>query len=357
MPSYDLASFGWSDDVAAAFATAAHPDDDPGRVARVDTGVATVVTAEGFVRASWGSRVLAATADDAAAAPVTGDWVGLRRWPDERITIEVVLPRQTSLRRAAASGRSEAQVLAANVDAVVVVVSLAVDPDLGRIERLVALAWESGAAPVLVLTKADLVTDAELVAHDVSQAAPGAAVHVVSAVTGEGIAALESYASGGKTLVLIGPSGVGKSTLANALIGADVLSIGAVRSDGKGRHVTVARELVALPSGGVLIDTPGLRGVGLLDLDGGLEMAFPEIEALAAGCRFSDCAHAGEPGCAVVAAVEAGELPERRLASWHKLRKEAHHMALRTDARLRAAELRKWKAISKSVRSSGISRP
>jgi ribosome biogenesis GTPase len=168
---------------------------------------------------------------------------------------------------------------------------------------------------------------------------------------------LEPYTSRGSTLVLIGPSGVGKSTLANALIGADVLTIGETRKDGKGRHITVARELLLLPSGGVLIDTPGLRGVGLLDFDGGLELAFPEIEALASGCRFADCTHVAEPGCAVLAAVAEGTLPARRLESWHKLRKEAQYMASRTDARLRAAQARTWKAIARSVRSSGISRP
>jgi ribosome biogenesis GTPase / thiamine phosphate phosphatase len=357
MPAYDLAALGWDDDLAATFATAGHPDDLPGRVARVDTGIVTVLAPQGILRASWGARVLAAAAEDATAAPSTGDWVTLRRWPDGRITVEVVLPRRTCLRRAVASGRSEAQVLATNVDAVLVVVSLSVEPDLGRIERLVALAWESGAQPVVILTKADLVTDAALVAQDVSEAAPAVPVHVVSAATGTGMTELAPYVGCGMTLVLLGPSGAGKSRLANALMGADILTVGAIRKDGKGRHVTVARELLPLPSGGVLIDTPGLRGVGLMDLDGGLEKAFPEIEALASGCRFGDCLHLAEPGCAVLAAVDAGSLPARRLDSWHKLRKEAQHMALRSDARLRAAQARTWKAIGKSLRSSGISRP
>ena len=187
--------------------------------------------------------------------------MGLRLWPDERTTVEVVLPRRTALRRAVASGRSEAQLLAANVDAtVLVVVSLTVEPDLGRIERLVALAWESGAQPVVVLTKADLVLDAHLVEADVAQVAPGAPVHVVSAVSGAGMAALRPYVSPGRTLVLIGPSGVGKSTLANMLIGADILGVGATRPDGKGRHVTAARDLVPLPSGGVSSTHPACAG-------------------------------------------------------------------------------------------------
>jgi ribosome biogenesis GTPase / thiamine phosphate phosphatase len=167
------------------------------------------------------------------------------------------------------------------------------------------------------------------------------------------MAAVESHASTGRTVVLIGTSGAGKSTVANALIGADVLRIGATRADGKGRHTTVARELIPLRAGGVLIDTPGLRGVGLLDLEG-LQMAFPEVEALAVHCRFGDCLHVSEPGCAVVAAVEAGSLPARRLESWHKLRKEAEQIAARSDARLRADELRRWK---RSPRRSRYARP
>jgi ribosome biogenesis GTPase len=351
-PAYGLAALGWSDDLAAMFAAVAELDDVVGRVARVDTGVVTALTEAGVVRASWGAGVLAATAADPSAAPSTGDWVALRRWPDSRTTVEAVLPRRTILRRAVASGRSETQNLATNVDVVLVVISLAVDPDLGRIERLVALAWESGARPVLVLTKADLVGDAELIAHDVAQAAPGTPVHVVSVPTGFGMSSLGAYLTSGTTVVLIGPSGVGKSTLANALVGAEILPIGPTRADGKGRHVTVRREMVLLPGGGVLIDTPGLRGVGLLDVDGGLRTAFPEIAALSTQCQFADCTHVGEPGCAVLAAVDVGDLPARRLESWHKLHAEAQQMAVRASARLRAQQSRR-RALSKSVRRSG----
>jgi ribosome biogenesis GTPase / thiamine phosphate phosphatase len=359
MPAFDLAQLGWDSEMAATFVAVAGSDDAAGRVARVDTGVVTVLTSAGIVRASWGARLLAAAAEDPTAAPSTGDWVALRHWPDDRTTVEVVLPRRTILRRAASSGRSETQVLATNVDAVLNVVSLAVDPDLGRVERLIALAWESGAQPVVVLTKADLVADAELVAQDVSGVAPGVPVHIVSAATGKGMAAMDAYASTGETVVLVGPSGVGKSTLANALIGADMLRTGPIRADGRGRHVTAARELIPLRAGGVLIDTPGIRGVGLLDVNDGLHLTFPDIEALAVHCRFADCMHIAEPGCAVLAAVDAAILPARRLESWRKLRREAQHMAARTDARLRAEELRRWKAVSskKSMRKAGVTRP
>ena len=353
-PAYDLAALGWSDELAAMFAAVAQPDDVAARVTRVDTGVVTALTRSGPVRASWGASVLAAAAADASAAPSTGDWVTLRHWPDQRATVEAVLTRRTILRRAVASGRSEIQILATNVDVVLVVISLAVEPDLGRVERLVALAWESGAQPVLVLTKADLVGDAELVAQDVAQVAPGTPVHVVSVPTGVGMSALSPYLSRGTTVALIGPSGVGKSTLANALVGADILRIGATRADGKGRHVTVTRDLVMLPTGGVLIDTPGLRGVGLLD--GGLETAFPEIVALSRQCRFADCTHVREPGCAVLAAVDAGDVPARRLESWRKLQAEAQQMAVRSNARLRAEQSRQ-RALSKSVRRAEVPRP
>ena len=268
-----------------------------------------------------------------------------------------MLPRRTAFRRAVAGRASCEQVLAANADDALVVVSLAVEPDLGRLERLVALAWDSGAQPVVVLTKADLVTDAALIAEDVAAAAPGVEVLVVSAVSGEGMDELAARAAHGRTLALLGQSGVGKSTIVNALVGAEVLAVADVGVHGKGRHTTVRRELVPLPGGGLLLDTPGLRSVGLGLVEDGLELAFPEVEELAAQCRFGDCAHDGEPGCAVVAAVESGELPLRRLESWRHLQREAAWMARRSDVRLRALERRKWTAVYRSLRRDGVVRP
>jgi len=240
---------------------------------------------------------------------------------------------------------------------VLVTVSLAVEPDLGRLERMLTLAWESGAQPVVVLTKSDLVADAEYVAADVAAAAPGAAVLVVSAVTGAGMGALRERAAPGRTLALLGQSGAGKSTLVNALAGADLQRVDEVGARRKGRHTTVRRELVVLPGGALLLDTPGLRGVALVSVDEALERAFPEIEELATGCRFTDCVHDHEPGCAVTGAVASGDLPVRRLESWRKLRREAAWMARRSDARLMAEERRRWGAVSRSVRRSGVVRP
>jgi ribosome biogenesis GTPase len=268
-----------------------------------------------------------------------------------------VLPRRTAVVRAEASGTSRGQVLAANVDTVAVVVSLAAEPDLGRLERLLALAWESGARPIVVLTKSDLVSDAAVVRDEVAAAAPGAEVLTLSAVTGDGYAALAPYITAGRTLALVGTSGVGKSTLANRLVGYSLLATREIRGDGKGRHTTTHRELVPLSDGGVLIDTPGLRGVGLTGAGEGVERVFTDIEELAGDCRFADCGHEQEPGCAVTAAVESGELAERRLTSYRKLLREVAWQHARTDARLRAERRREWKARGKAVRAAGVIRP
>ena len=230
--------------------------------------------------------------------------------------LQAVLRRRTALVRSSASRTSRGQLLAANVDTVVVTVSLAAPLKHARIERMLALAWESGAQPVVALTKADACADVERLAAEVAETAPGAEVLVTSVVTGQGLDALAAVLNG--TIVLLGPSGAGKSSLGNHLLGEERLTTGAVREqDGKGRHTTAWRELLPLPGGGVLLDTPGLRAVGLQDAQDGLEQTFAEIEQLARECRFGDCAHAGEPGCAVLAAdrdrpahpAPAGELP------------------------------------------------
>jgi ribosome biogenesis GTPase len=253
--------------------------------------------------------------------------------------------------RATAGGQSHGQVLVANHDVAMVVEPLHPEPDLARIERLLALAWQSGAQPCVVLTKADLVPDAEHLHADVTAVAPGVDVHVVSATTSAGLSGLGAYFAVGRTVAMLGPSGAGKSTLTNALAGAVVMETRALRADGKGRHTTAHRELIVLPRGGVVVDTPGLRAVGLFAAEEGLGRVFDDIESLATECRFNDCTHVREPGCAVLAAIEAGDLDARRLESWRKLQREMLHMAMRTDVRLRQAELAKWKEITRSVRA------
>jgi ribosome biogenesis GTPase len=351
-----LRVLGWDDRWAEA-ASAFPVDLVPARVVAVDRAACDVLAERGVLRVTFGGELLEEIAKDPVAGPCTGDWALVRHWPDDRETVERLLPRRTAVVRASASRTSFGQVLAANVDVVVVVASLSVEPDLGRIERLLALAWESGAQPAVVLAKADLVTDAADIAADVAGVAPGVPVLVVSAVSGEGMSELADLAGPGRTLALLGQSGVGKSTLVNALHGTDRQAVSDIGAVGKGRHTTVRRELVALPGGGLLIDTPGLRGVGLMDVEEGLEQVFQDIEALAARCRFSDCSHATEPGCAVLVAVDEGELPVRRLESWRKLGREARWMAGRTDARIRLAEKARWKAIHKSARQAGVIRP
>jgi ribosome biogenesis GTPase len=325
---------------------------EPGRVSRTDRSGAEVLTATAPVRVTWGADLLAEMGS--GTVPTTGDFVRVQHWADGRTTAEHVLPRRTSVVRASASGRSQGQVLAANVDAVAVVEPLVPEPQLGRVERLLALAWDSGAAPHLVLTKADLCTDGDAVAAELAvQVAPGVPVHVVAAPSGLGLEELATLCATGRTLALLGGSGAGKSTLLNALVGADVMATNALATFGKGRHTTVTRELHPSASGGSVIDTPGLRGVGLLD-SGGLAEVFSEVEDLATRCRFNDCLHVSEPGCAVIAAVEAGELSEARVERWRKLQREAEWIASRTDARLRQARKQEWKVIHKAVRSGRI---
>lgn len=342
-----LRSLGYTDAVATALDAA--PGTTPGRVSRVDKGLCTVLTEDGPVRASWSGSLLAQIAKDPQAVPCTGDWVAVRHWPDDPITVELVAPRRTAIVRAEVGGSSRGQVLAANVDVVAIVTGLHPEPNLGRIERFLALAWDSGADPVVVLTKSDLVTDADDLAADVAAAAPGAGVLVCSTVTGEGLDDVRALLGETGTMAMLGTSGAGKSSLINALAGAEVLDVQEIRADGKGRHTSVRRELVPLPGGGVVIDTPGLRGVGLQDTEG-LAAVFTDIAELAARCRFDDCAHDTEPGCAVREALEDGTLPVRRFESWTKLQREAAWMARRADARLRAEVKKEWKARTKSYR-------
>ena len=329
----------------------------PARVSRVDRGVCTVLGPTGAQRASIGGALLAAAAHDPVRLPCAGDWVALRTWPDERTTVEAVLPRRTSVVRASAGAQATAQVLAANVDTAAVVASVDPEPDIGMIERLVAVAWASGARPVVILTKADLAADPESIAREIAEAAPGVEVIAVSATTGQGLDAVRELARPGSTLGLLGASGAGKSTLVNALAGAVVMGTQTIRrSDGRGRHTTTFRALVPLPGGGVVLDTPGIRSVGLTGYGGaglaGLDRTFADLDLLAGACRFGDCSHLDEPGCAVLEAVATGELTGRRLASWRKLQREIAFESHRQSARAAAEDRQRWRRTPGRARGS-----
>lgn len=340
--AHPLAPYGWDAGWEAEFAPYAAQGLLPGRVVRVDRGQCDIVTADGTVRADTEF----VTPRDPLKVICTGDWAAVDPDGGDPRYVRAYLPRRTSFVRSTSSKRSEGQILAANVDHSIIAVPLSVELDLGRIERFLALGWESGGQPVVVLTKTDLVPDDATLAHlveDVETAAPGVQVLTVSATTGVGVDILAAVVSGG-TSVLLGQSGAGKSTLANALAGADLMAVRAIRDvDGKGRHTTTTRNLLPLPGGGVLIDTPGLRGVGLWDAETGVGQVFSEIEELAENCRFHDCAHGAEPGCAVLAAVADGALPERRLDSYRKLIRENQRIVAKTDVRARAELRRVWR--------------
>lgn len=316
-----LTVLGW-DDAWAQAAVDSGGSGLPGRVARVDFGRFTVLTGAG--------PVFAAPGDDDAA---TGDWVLV---DDGRTT--AVLPRRTAFVRGdplEGTARS-AQVLAANVDIVLVVQALTNGPNVRRLERELVLAFESGATPVVVLTKADLVDEATARAAiaAVAGATTGVEVVVTSTVTGQGIAGLHALARDNRTIALIGASGVGKSTIVNALVGSDVQSTGDVReNDQRGRHTTTARELVLIPGGGVLVDTPGLRAVSLWDADTGLSRAFADIEELATRCRYADCSHTVEPECAIRDAIDAGTLDAARFEHYCRLDEELAEAERRRMAR------------------------
>ena len=321
----------------------------PGRVVRSDRGSALVATPGGIVRAK-SSVALVKSVSGGTGLPVAGDWVAVLPATEvDAPVIEAVLERSSAITRGDPGKTSDVQVVAANIDTVFVVHPIAESPNLRRLERELSVAWDSGAVPVIVLTKEDLSDDTEAALAAVESVALGADVLVMNALSGEGVEPVLAYISDHRTAVLVGPSGAGKSTLVNALLGEQRQATRAVRvSDGKGRHTTVTRELIQMPGGGLLIDTPGLREVGLTGSEEGIASAFSDIDEAARECRFRDCTHAEEPGCAVRAAVESGEIPAERLASYHKLLAEAQLAAAKTDARLRAEVERKSKTISKA---------
>jgi ribosome biogenesis GTPase len=338
-----LDELGWDAELASAFE---HLQDDnlfPARVAAQHRGEFVLLAEQGELRARAAGRLFYEH-DVGGQLPAVGDWVGVT--PPGTITS--ILPRHSAFIRKHAGQGSTEQVLAANVDAAFLLAGLDDDFSLRRLERYITTAWESGAQPVVVLTKADLSADVDTAVLAVETVAIGVGVHPVSNVTGEGLEALEPYLRPGRTIVLLGSSGVGKSTLLNRLVGSEVMATRAVAADGTGRHTTTHRELVQLPGGGMVIDTPGLRELQFWE--GDLSAAFEDIESLALECKFRDCAHTSEPGCAVLGAVDDGTLELDRLRSWRKLQRELESIAARTDQRLRIARKKRWKEFASVTR-------
>lgn len=346
MPERPLAleDLGWTPFFAEALAL--HDDTlIPARVGRRHHGPCVLLTAEGEIGGIPAGRL----PED--GLPAVGDWVAARRLPGERkAVIEAVLPRRTAFARKEAWRRTAEQVVAANVDTVFLVTSFGPDLNPRRLERYLTMAWESGAQPVVVVTKLDLAVDPEGELAPIEGIAYGVPVHAVSGVSGDGLENLGPYLGRGQTVALLGSSGVGKSTLVNALAGREVLVTREVRADGRGRHTTTHRELVPLPGGALLLDTPGMRELQLWEAPEGLATTFADIEELAAVCRFADCAHETEPGCAIRAALGSGELDAERWGSYRKLQRELHALAVRQDARLGAEERKSRRRFARSRR-------
>lgn len=360
----DLTSLGWdarwaTDDGTTRVLTG---ERHPARVIAVHKETAIVRSGDGQDRPAIVSGRFRYDALAASDFPAVGDWVALeptpaQAGPDDPAVIAAVLPRQSAfVRNAADSSRrssgnlADEQVIAANVDIAFIVAGLDNDFNLRRLERYLAVAWSSGVSPVVVLNKADIADDLEGRLAAVESIAPGVPIIVLSALTGDHVGDLATHLLAGRTSVVLGSSGVGKSTLVNALLGEQRQATAAVRDDdSRGRHTTTHRELFVLPGGALLIDTPGIRSLEMVGADEGMDTVFDDITELAAGCRFSDCGHGSEPGCAVRAAILAGTLSEERLESQRKLDRELAHVDRKGDPRAQAEERKRWKAIHKSV--------
>jgi ribosome biogenesis GTPase len=338
--------YGWSDALRASFDPHVAQGLQPARVTAHHRGLWRVVTAEGECNARLSGRFSL----DAAQGehPVVGDWLAVSKADSaNEVIIHALLPRHSVFTRRAVSGGG-AQVIAANVDVVFLVAALNGDLNLRRLERYLVAARESGASPVIVLTKADLCADPAVESARVVEIAGGAAVVTLSALTGAGLEGLTPWLRPGLTAALLGSSGAGKSTLLNALAGQTLMDTGAIReSDDRGRHTTTHRELFRLPDGALLVDTPGMREFGVLAEDAALEASFADVAELFPNCRFGDCAHTTEPGCAVLAALADGTLSDERWQAYLKLQRELAFDARKGDTAHRSH----WKQIHKSQRA------
>ncbi len=348
-----LEALGWTDQRAQQFAPWLDtPGVEPGRVATQFNHIFRVLLLGGEIEVTTAGR-LKHHAASRSALPAVGDWVVVRRRDGQQESGDIVsvLPRQSWFSRKAAGNLTDEQVVAANVDVAFIVMGLDGDFNLRRLERYLLLARESGATPVVLLTKTDLASDVAASLADVATVAMGVAVHTLSPSRNEGLEALSTYLTPGRTAALLGSSGVGKTTIINKLAGDDVRRTREVReSDSRGRHTTTHRELVLLPGGGLIIDTPGMRELQLWDVGAAVSETFDDIEALASECRFTDCHHRDEPKCAVKAAVAAGGIEATRLDSYLKLQTELTFLARQQDERALLDEKRRSKVIDRAFK-------
>jgi ribosome biogenesis GTPase len=351
-PEGRLAELGWTAAIAADFAPHAAPHIVPARVAVEHRAAYELYTGKGEASASLSGR-MRHEAKGRLQLPSVGDWVAFApEGNGGKGTIEALLPRRSAFVRKAAGKEHAIQIVAANVDVVFLVTSLNAELSLRRLERYLTLAWESGASPVVILSKSDRAGEHAELLREIETVAAGVPVHVTSAKTGHGIDLLRAHLLPNKTGALLGSSGVGKSTLINALLGYERQATGEIReNDDKGRHTTTRRELVLLPGGGILIDTPGMRELQITDAGEGLIATFDDVEALAAECGFGDCTHGPEPDCAVKAAIAAGRLDRSRLDSYHKLVREVRHRTEWENKRAGAEAKKKDAAAAKALRS------
>jgi ribosome biogenesis GTPase len=355
----NIETLGWNQFFRQHFESYMERQYIPARISTEQRNIYRVLCELGELSVAVSGR-LRNHAESRADLPTVGDWVAIEARPDEaKGTIHAVLPRKSRFSRKAVlaggpaygPGRTEEQVLAANVDTVFLVSGLDGDFNLRRIERYLTVAWDSGAAPVVVLNKSDLCENIETVLEEVSAIAFGVPIHAVSAEENKGMEGLHEYLTENRTIAFLGSSGVGKSSLINRLLGEDRMKIKAVREhDNRGRHTTTHRELLVLPQGGVVIDTPGLRELQLWSDDEGLKNVFEDIDALSSQCRFRDCTHRSEPGCAVREAISEGNLRKDRYQSYLKLLKEQKFLAVKKDQRARIDTKARWKKITVAMR-------